>query len=67
MGSYTVLGRKNQLYLIDHDSVKWLEFLDEKFEILINKGEMDEVALLVSENKFSEIKSNLLTKVFSLN
>jgi len=66
MGSYTVLRRKNQLYIIDLDSIQSLEFLDDKFEILINKEEKDEVSLLVSKNKFPETKSNLLAKVFSL-
>lgn len=66
MGSYTVLGRKNQLYIIDLESIQWLEFLDNKFEILVNKGEKDEASLLVSKNKFPETKSNFLAKVFSL-
>ena len=66
MGSFTVLGRKNQFYIIDLESIQWIEFLDDKFEILVNEGKKDEVNLLVSKNGFPEIKSNLLAKMFSL-
>lgn len=66
MGNFTVLGRKNKLYIIDLDSIQSLEFLDDKFQILINKWEKDEVNLLVSKNGFPEIKSSLLAKMFSL-
>ena len=61
----SVIG-KNQFYIIDLELIQWIEFLDDKFEILVNKGKSDEVNLLVSKNEFPEIKSNLLVKMFSL-
>ncbi len=60
MRSFRVQGRNNQIYIIDLDSVQWLEFMDDKYEILINKGEKDEAKLLVNKEKYPHIKIGLL-------
>ena len=51
MARFIVQGRYHQFYIIDLDSVQWLEFIDENYEILITKGEKDEDNLLVKKEQ----------------
>ena len=46
-------------YLIDLVSLQWLEFLDDTYEVLINKGKKGEAKLLVKKEKYSHIKVDL--------
>ena len=43
-----------------------LEFIDEEFEILINKGENDKATMPIHEEKYFNIKSQLVGLLISL-
>ena len=66
MASFRVQGRKNQIHIIDLDSVQWLEFMDEKYETHINKGEKNEAQLLVKKENYPQTKMHLFGSLVAL-
>ncbi|MEX2592398.1 MAG: hypothetical protein WD426_06460 [Anditalea sp.] len=60
MKYYRITGRKNKNYFINLEAVLWVEFIDEEYKILFNKGINDVLHLVVEEEEYSCIKDKLV-------
>jgi hypothetical protein len=58
-------GRKNKNYFINLEAVLWIEFIDEEYKILFNKGVNDVFHLSVEEEEYLCIKDSLIRRLVS--